>query len=332
MPSTEERERILVVDDDVMVVEMLGLLLSRHWTVFRAHSALEARGILEREAIAVVVADMRMPGESGVDLLAWVYEALPDTIRILLTGYSDIDAAVDAINRAQAWYYLRKPWNNHELVTLLRRAIDFRESKLQLRRNVEGTIRSLVSALEANHPYTSGHSGRVTHFTRMICEDMGLGSRQLEEIVLAAQLHDIGKIGVDSHYLDKRTALDDDEWANVKSHVVVGGRILEQTGFLGHIIPAAMSHHERLDGRGYPQGLVGGDIPQGGRIIAVADAFDAMVSSRAYRTSRSIEDALAELRRCSGSQFDPDMVTLFCSRVEADRDTVASLLPAEEPG
>jgi len=331
MQSTDERERILVVDDDVMVVEMLGLLLSRHWKVLPAHSALEARGILDRETISVVVADMRMPGESGVDLLSWVYETHPDTIRILLTGYSDIDAAVDAINRARAWYYLRKPWNNHELITLLRRAIDYRNSKLDLKRNFEGTIRSLVSALEANHPYTSGHSARVTAFTQMICEDLGLGSRQIEGHVLAAQLHDIGKIGVDSHYLDKRGKLDDDEWSSVKSHVVVGARILQETGFLGHVIPAAMSHHERLDGHGYPQGLTGDDIPLGGRIIAVADAFDAMVSSRAYRGAMSIESALAELRRCAGSQFDRDLVTLFCARVEADRDTVAALLPVEEP-
>jgi putative two-component system response regulator len=330
MSNTTGRERILVVDDDVMVIEMLGLLLSRHWEVFKANSALEAREILEREAIAVVVADMRMPGESGVDLLAWVYEHFPATIRILLTGYSDIDAAVDAINRAQAWYYLRKPWNNHELVTLLRRAVEFRGSKLELERNFRGTIRSLVYALEANHHYTSGHSSRVTHFTRMIGEELDLGSRQLDDLVLAAQLHDIGKIGVDSHYLDKRGKLTDEEWEGVKSHVVMGRRILEEAGFLDHIIPDAMSHHERLDGKGYPLGLHGDDIPLGGRVICVADAFDAMVSSRAYRGALSIDDALAELRRCAGSQFDPGLVTLFSARVAREREAVAALLPGED--
>jgi response regulator RpfG family c-di-GMP phosphodiesterase len=332
MPETSERERILVVDDDPMIVELLGLLLSRYWNVFTALSAQEAREVLARESIAVVVADIRMPGETGVELLAWAYETQPSVIRILLTGYADLDAAVDAINRAQAWYYLRKPWNNHELVTLLRRALDYRDSRLALQRAFEGTIRSLVSALEANHPYTSGHSARVIHFTRMICKALGLGSRQTEEYVLAAQLHDIGKIGVDSHYLDKTTALDDAEWANVRRHVAVGHRILRETGFLDHVIPHAMSHHERLDGCGYPAGLSAEQIPLGGRIIAIADAFDAMVSSRAYRAARSIEDALAELRRCGGSHFDPEVVEVFCRCVEADVAAVAALLPREGRG
>lgn len=332
MPDVTERERILVVDDDSMVVELLGMLLSRHWEVFQARSAQEAREVLERENIAVIVSDVRMPGETGVDLLAWACEHQPDAIRILLTGYADLDAAIDAINRAQAWYYLRKPWNNHELVTLVRRAADFRAGKLALRQAFEGTIRSLVSALEASHPYTSGHSARVIRFTRMMCDALGLGSRQAEEYVLAAQLHDIGKIGVDSHYLDKTTILDDAEWANVRRHVAVGQRILRETGFLDHVIPHAMSHHERLDGTGYPSGLAAEQIPLGGRIIAIADAFDAMVSNRAYRAARSIEEALAELRRSAGTHFDPALVEVFCRCVEADIAAIAALLPREGGG
>ncbi len=318
MPSAPDKTRVLVVDDEPLIVASLEFLLSEYWEVHGAHSADGAREVLRRENIAVVVADVRMPAETGVDLLAWCHEHHPSVIRILLTGFADIDAAIDAINRARAWYYVRKPWNNRELVMLLRRAIEFRAKELELQRNFQGTIRSLVVALEANHPYTCGHSTRVTAFTRHLGQLLDLGSRKLADFTLAAQLHDIGKIGVDSHYLDKAGELTEAEWADVRSHVDVGAHIIRQTGFLDHILPFAVSHHERLDGRGYPLGLSGAEIPLGGRIIAIADAFDAMASDRAYRRAMPVAAALAQLRAGAGTQFDGDLVELFCASIERD--------------
>ena len=324
MPSTKERARVLVVDDDPMVLDALEVVLGDHWEVFTAGSAAEGRTVLESEKIAVVVSDQRMPGESGVDLLSWALEHSPDTIRILLTGYTDLDTVVQAINQGQVWYYIRKPWDNHHVVALLTRAIDYRERTLEARTRFQGAIRLLVLALEASHPYTSGHSTRVTRYSEVIAHAMGLRSRDRDNVILAAQLHDIGKIGVDNRYLDKEGALTEEEWGSVQTHVTMGARLLEEGGFLEPIIPLLASQHESLDGSGYPDGKVGDEIPLGGRIIALADAFDAMTSDRAYRKAMPVEDAVSELRACAGQQFDPAVVEAFCRALPADVQSLHS--------
>jgi len=306
------RARILVVDDDPLVLDALDVLLCDHWEVFTAASAAEGREVLEREEIAVIVSDQRMPRESGVELLTWALGRFPDAIRILLTGYTDLDTVVEAINRGKVWYYIRKPWDNHKVVTLIQRAVEYRYRSMESRLRFEGAIRTLVMALDSSHPYTSGHSTRVTRYSELIADAVGLRSRERERLVLAAQLHDIGKIGVDNHYLDKTGALDEAEWRSVQSHVDVGDRILTEAGFLDPIVPLVTSHHESLDGSGYPRGLAGDEIPLGGRIIAIADAFDAMTSDRAYRGALPLDQVIDELRECAGRQFDPALVEAFC--------------------
>ncbi len=324
MPPNKDRDRVLVVDDDPMVLDALDMILGDHWEVFTAGSAAEGREVLERENIAVIVSDQRMPRESGVDLLSWALERSPDTIRILLTGYTDLDTVVQAINKGKVWYYIRKPWDNHHVVALVTRAIDYRDRTLEARTRFQGAIRLLVLALEASHPYTSGHSTRVTRYSEVIAHTMGLRSRDCDNVILAAQLHDIGKIGVDNRYLDKVGPLTDEEWTSVQTHVTVGARLLEEAGFLEPIIPLVVSHHESLDGSGYPDGLVGDEIPLGGRIIALADAFDAMTSDRAYRPAMPRDDAVSELRACAGQQFDREVVEAFCAALPDDFDSLHS--------
>jgi len=318
MPSRKERARVLVVDDDPMVLDALDTLLGDWWEVFCAGSAAEGRDILEREEISVILSDQRMPRESGVDLLSWALRHFPDAIRILLTGHTDLDTVVQAINKGKVWYYIRKPWDNHHVVTLVTRAIDYRARSLEATVRFQGAIRSLVFALEASHPYSSGHSSRVTRYAELIAEAIGLRSRQRERLVLAAQLHDIGKIGVDTRYLDKEGPLSSAERALVQTHVDVGRRILEEAGFLEPIVPLVVTHHEAVNGEGYPAGLTGDEIPLGGRIIALSDAFDAMTSDRAYRQALPRDDALAELRGCAGIQFDPELVDAFCDVLPVD--------------
>jgi putative nucleotidyltransferase with HDIG domain len=176
-----------------------------------------------------------------------------------------------------------------------------------------GAIRALAAALDARDPYTAGHSERVSAYSVMIGRHMGLGDAEVDVLRLGALLHDIGKIGLTDEILRKPGALTADEFEQIKRHPALGARILRQVPFLAPHLPIVELHHERPDGKGYPFGLRAEDIPIAARIVHVADAFDAMTSARAYRPSRPAVAAIAELRRYSGTQFDPASVDAFCA-------------------
>jgi putative nucleotidyltransferase with HDIG domain len=171
-----------------------------------------------------------------------------------------------------------------------------------------GAIRALAMALDARDPYTAGHSERVSAISIAIGRQMRLGTEQLEILRLGALLHDIGKIGVSDHILRKPGPLTADEFEQIKQHPGLGARILRSVPFLALHVPIVELHHERPDGKGYPHGLAGEEIPVLARIAHVADAFDAMTSARAYRPARGSADALAELWKCAGAQFDAEVV------------------------
>lgn len=173
------------------------------------------------------------------------------------------------------------------------------------------TVRSLVAALEATDPYTSGHTQRVAAYARSLGERMGLGATELRRIEWAALLHDIGKIALKNETLCKPSSLTEDEYSEVKKHPQVAATILGEVDFLGDITPLVASHHERMDGKGYPRGLVGEEIPLAARIITVADAFDAMTSCRSYRSKASVEDAVLELQKATDGHLDPRCVEHF---------------------
>lgn len=174
-----------------------------------------------------------------------------------------------------------------------------------------GAIASLAMAIEARDPYTVGHSRRVTQYAVAIAESMGLPKDEIEDLRLAGLLHDIGKIGVPDSILNKPDRLSEEEFSVIKMHPELSMRILEPLPHLGKIIPIIYNHHERYDGRGYIDGKSGEDIPQGARIIAVADAFEAMTSDRPYRRALTREEAISEIKKNAGSQFDPEVVEHF---------------------
>ncbi len=192
-----------------------------------------------------------------------------------------------------------------------------------IKRVFRETLQSLVLALEAKDRYTAGHTKRVTEYTRMVCEAMGLPEAQLEAFCQGAMLHDIGKIGIDPQKINKPGRLTEEEMAMFRSHPSIGRRILEPIKFLEDIIPAVYYHHEKYDGSGYPEGLKGKEIPLSARIVAVADTYDAMTLTRAYRKALSHATAAAELKRCAGTQFDVDIVDSFLAELERRRDSGA---------
>ncbi len=174
-----------------------------------------------------------------------------------------------------------------------------------------GTIRSLAAAIDAKDPSTHGHSEWVSRYAVMIGRQLGLGEEEVEELRFAGYLHDVGKIGISDRILGKPSQLSPEQWRLMRKHPVVGARILEPVNMPAAVKGAVRHHHERFDGRGYPDGLAGEEIPLGARVLAVADSFEAMTANRPYRKALSEERAVAELRRCAGTQFDPAVVDAF---------------------
>jgi putative nucleotidyltransferase with HDIG domain len=187
----------------------------------------------------------------------------------------------------------------------------------------EAMVSALCRAVETKDPYTRGHSERVSRASVMIATEIGMRAARVAAIRYAGVLHDIGKLGVPTRALQKPAALTDEEFAAIMMHPIYGLEIVRQIGFLDEALAGIMHHHERLDGKGYPMGLAGDEIPEFARLIAVADAFDAMTSNRSYRFARPVSEAVAELRKCAGTQFDPAFVDAFTTAIERDGWTPA---------
>ena len=185
-------------------------------------------------------------------------------------------------------------------------------------RAYEATLRMLCQAVETKDFYTRGHSERVSRGSVMIARAIGMRPERVEAIRFAGMLHDVGKLGVPTKVLQKSGKLTEEEYAAIQLHPMRGLEIIQEIGFLDEALAGIMHHHERIDGRGYPMGLAGDEIPEFARVLAVADAFDCMTSTRSYRGARSVADAVTELRRCSGTQFDPAFVDALVAAVEQD--------------
>jgi HD superfamily phosphohydrolase YqeK len=198
-------------------------------------------------------------------------------------------------------------------------------------RAYEATVSALCQAVETKDFYTRGHSERVSRGAVMIASEIGMRPERVGAIRYAGMLHDVGKMGVPTSVLQKRSSLTDDEYAAVQLHPMRGLDMVREIGFLDEALAGIMHHHERIDGRGYPMGLAGDEIPEFARVLAVADAFDAMTSDRSYRGARPVPEAIAELRKWAGKQFDPAFVDAFVSAIEREGWTAPEAAPAQEP-
>jgi len=328
--------RILIVDDDASVRDVISVLLQEEGYECRTASSAEAAlDIAAAEAPPLVISDMKMPGRDGIWLLEAFRERYSETAVIMLTGYGDTEAAVDCLRRG-AVDYLLKPPKLTDLIRAIERALAKRRIELarkryqkklerkvrdrtgELRtalRNIQGTYQTtllaLVRALDAREHETSDHSQRVVKYTEHIAERLGLRGPELEEIGRGALLHDIGKIGVPDAVLLKPAKLTPEEWKEMRRHPDIGYDMIRSIEFLNTPAAIVLSHQERFDGRGYPRGLRGEEIHIGARVFAVADTLDAMTSDRPYRKGTTFENAVDEIQRCAGSQFDPEVVRAF---------------------
>lgn len=197
--------------------------------------------------------------------------------------------------------------------------IQMRDHEL-LERHYIDTITSLMEVMEAKDSYTRGHTDRVRKIAAMLIRATGASEKEIKDVDYAACLHDIGKIAVPDSIISKPARLTRQEYQVIQQHPSRGEKILQHLHFLDHARMIIRSHHERYDGKGYPDGLAGEEIPLGARVLAIADAFDAMISDRSYRSALTIDQSLAELEAGAGSQFDPRLVQLFTRMVQAERD------------
>ena len=337
--------RVLVVDDDELTRHLLARVLAEAGNTCQvAADAEEARAALIGEHFDVVLTDMNMPGASGVELISHIGDRHRTTAVILITGMDDPKLA-DLALRLGAYGYMIKPFKPTEVVVAVSNALRRRSLELAMRRQTstlervveertkelrdalerlelangevrasrEQTIHRLALAAEYRDGPTARHVERMSLYCALLAADLGADPARCEEIRLASLMHDVGKIGVPDQILLKPGALDPEEWEIMRSHAELGYRILCDSGseLLDTAATIALTHHERMDGTGYPQGLHGDEIPIEGRIAAVADVFDAVTSDRVYRNAFSLTEARAYLEREKGTQFDPVVLDAF---------------------
>ena len=339
-PFAATAARCLVVDDDAQVRSALvRVIQGQGLTCLEASSGTDALALLETEGeVPICISDIYMPEMDGVTFLQEALRRFPDMAVIMLTGVADVTTAVQCLQLG-ALDYISKPVLIDEVRARVSKALEKRDLILQNRfyqKTLESRVRdldrrnkqhlingvqTLVHALEAKDSYTSGHSARVSRYAVKTAVQLGITGDRLEHIRLGGELHDIGKIGTREAILNKPSQLTPEEFAHIKEHTVLGERILSPFfAETGTVLTIVRSHHERLDGGGFPDGLSGPDIPIEARIVAVVDAFDAMTTNRAYRASRTPADAVDELRSCVDTHFDRDVVEAF---LEAFRDVAA---------
>jgi putative two-component system response regulator len=324
------RERVLVVTPSPIECSILAIGLQQQgFEVLAARDGAEAFELAQRTPPSVVVADLEIPVLDIFQLHESMKQSpkLADLPLVVLTSRaSKIEKQRrDALAAAA---FITKPFPIERLVALIERILGERRTKIEAERDILlQTIRSLVQALEARDKYTRGHSDNVARYTVMIARRILPNEEEISRYQLSAQLHDIGKIGVPDAILLKPGKLTAEEMAIMQTHPGKGSEILAPIPSLRDIIPGVRWHHERLDGKGYPDGLTAAEIPLQARVIAVADTFDALTSNRPYRAGCSIEKALAVIRDAAGTQLDPEIVDVFCRAIEEAR----LVLPAPEP-
>jgi len=358
--GTEEKEiiRILAVDDEPFVLDVIKRLLNEdHYEVYTATSAIEGLSLMRVFPIQIVISDYRMPEMNGVEFLREVCRLWPDTIRIVLSGYADIQAVIAAINEGQVYKFMAKPWNNEDLRITIVNAIDryrllqenmqlmedlkrknealrkfndtleeiVAERTYELKKSTEttekafvATIRVIASMIETRDPYTAGHQQRTADLACSIGQVLCLPEETISGLRMAATIHDIGKISVPTEILCKPSILTDNEMSLIRNHVRVGYDILKTIDFPWSVATVILQHHERMDGSGYPAGLRGPDILPESRILAVADVVEAMASHRPYRAALGVASALNEIQTYKSTRYDTAVVDA-CLRLFEER-------------
>ncbi len=337
--------KILIVDDDPAIRKVLGISLENSgFEVISSEGGPEALSLLQEGKTEpdCILLDIRMPGLSGIEVLTRIKEEFPLISVIMLTAQTDLEVAIDTMRKG-AFDYIVKPVRKLHLVETIKKALRYRQIQLEnerlarenleyqksLERKVEErtvelidaykklkktnleTVKILAETIEAKDPYTRGHCNRVRILSAHLAHHIGMIKEDIEVLEYGALLHDIGKIGITESLLHKKTSLTEEERGSFELHTIIGENILKTVEFFKPCLFIVRNHHEWYNGNGYPDGIKGDEIGLSARIVATADAFDAMTSTRPYRKALSLGIAISELQKGKGLQFDPNLVNTF---------------------
>ena len=330
-----DKETLLIVEDNEALREGLREMLSLEG--FAVLTAANGRAALTQMTLLtpdLIVSDIAMPEMDGLAFFSAV-RARPEWLTIpfiFLTARGEKQDILRGKNMG-AEDYLVKPLTRDELVTAVRSRLERSEQLrlAQLQRAYEASLTALANAIDLRDRYTRGHVERVTAYSLALASKLSRPEINPGHLRFGAILHDIGKIHIPENILFKVTPLTNMEWQEIKRHPVSGAEMIKDIPYLAPAVPVILYHHERWNGQGYPEGLVGEAIPSGARIVAVADSFDAMTTSRPYSPARSPENAMQEIRDCSGTSYDPIIVDVFASLWEAGEIIRISNLWKDKP-
>ncbi|MBD9416224.1 two-component system response regulator [Pseudomonas sp. PDM16] len=317
--TPDARPKLLLVDDEPTNLQVLRQILQDDYRLLFAKDGEKALELAERESPALILLDVMMPGMTGHEVCTRL-KAQPSTSAIpviFVTALADVDdeakgfevGAVDYITKPVSPPIVRARVRTH---LSLVRVDELHQTRLQI-------VQRLGLAAEYKDNETGLHVIRMSYYTHILARAVGLDERAADDLLNAAPMHDVGKIGIPDAILQKAGKLDDSEWAVMRNHAQIGAEIIGEhdSRLLRMARSIALTHHEKWDGSGYPNGLKGTEIPLEGRIVAIADVFDALTSVRPYKPAWSVEEAVALLRRESGNHFDPELVELFLAQMPA---------------
>jgi putative nucleotidyltransferase with HDIG domain len=331
-----EIEKILIVDDEEAIREVVSTMLeSRGYHCTTVPNGRAAQEQVKRATPDLILSDMIMPEMDGLKLLEWMRQYDPEVPVIMVTAIHDISTALESIRRG-AYDYILKPFEKDQLFLGVGRALEHRKlitenrsyqrnleqlvdertaqlrgALAQLEQSYDDTLEALGSALDLKDAETEGHCQRVTAFCISIAKAMEVPGDYLPILARAAFLHDIGKMAIPDSILRKPGPLNDEEKQVMRKHCDIGYNMLIRIPFLRDAAEIVLAHQEFFDGSGYPKKLKGEQIPLGARIFTIADSMDAMISDRPYRKALPLSHARGEIKRCSGTQFDPKVVDVF---------------------
>ena len=327
--------QIIVVDDDPIILKRAWNILTDSGmkvVILKSGNAL-LEYMEKNEAPNLILLDISMPDMDGFEVMEKIRKSegcWKETPVIFLTANEDEAIETKGLSLG-AMDYIRKPFIADVLVLRVQHAVELVTLQRDLERAVHektkenerlflDVVASLADAIDAKDTYTNGHSGRVAKYSKEIARRYGYDEKRQDDIYMMGLLHDVGKIGVPDEVINKPGRLTDEEFETIKKHPTIGGKILGNIKGMPTLASGAKWHHERFDGKGYPEKLKGNEIPEEARIIAVADAYDAMTSNRSYRGYLPQETVRGEIEKGKGTQFDPEFAQIMLSMIDEDKD------------